>query len=133
MDAEMLEDDVHKINKLTVIASEGYASFVDDLQKHIKADLYDRPTKADIDLFKNTFIISEEGNKVQLTANDAQEIIFQLRINGYITKQGTVTDKFREDLKAGKLPKFEDNLAPLTDSIYTRIQTIFDDNVTLSK
>lgn len=129
MDAEMLEDDVHKINKLTVIASEGYASFVDDLQKHIKADLYDRPTKADIDLFKNTFIISEEGNKVQLTANDAQEIIVQLRINGYITKQGTVTDKFREDLKAGKLPKFEDNLAPLTDSIYTRIQTIFDDSV----
>lgn len=129
MDAEMLEDDVHKINKLTVIASEGYASFVDDLQKHIKADLYDRPTKADIELFKNTFVISEDGNKVQLTANDAQEIIIQLRMNGYITKQGAVTDKFREDLKAGTLPKFEDNLAPLSDSIYTRVQTIFDDSV----
>lgn len=129
MDAEMLEGDVHKINKLTVIASEGYATFVDDLQKHIKADLYDRPTKADTDLFKDTFVFSETGEKVQLTANDAQEIIISLRMNGYITKQGAVTDKFREDLKAGTLPKFEDNLAPLSDAIYTRVQTIFDDTV----
>ena len=50
-------------------------------------------------------------------------------MNGYITKQGAVTDKFREDLKAGTLPKFEDNLAPLSDAIYTRVQTIFDDTV----
>ena len=45
MDAEILPDEVHSVNKLTVIASEGYASFVADLQKDIKADLYDRPTR----------------------------------------------------------------------------------------
>ena len=37
---------VHKINKLTVIASESYKDFVTDLQKQIKTDLYDRPRKA---------------------------------------------------------------------------------------
>ena len=39
---------VHKINKLTVIASESYRDFVTDLQKQIKTDLYDRPGKTAI-------------------------------------------------------------------------------------
>lgn len=129
MDSEFLGDEVHNINKLTVIASEGYASFVSDLQSKIKEDLYDRPTKADIDLFKDTFLFTEAGEKVQITQADAQEIIVQLRMNGYITKKGEVTDKFREDLKAGTLPLFEDNLAPVSKAIYTRVQTIFDDTV----
>lgn len=42
---------VHKINKLTVIASESYKDFVTDLQKQIKTDLYDRPRKASVDYF----------------------------------------------------------------------------------
>lgn len=129
MDAEYLQDDVHNINKLTVIASEGYATFVSDLQSKIKEDLYDRPTKADLDLFKDTYLLTEEGEKVKISQADAQEIIVQLRMNGYITKKGEVTDKFREDLKAGTLPLFEDNLAPVTKAIYTRVQTIFDDSV----
>lgn len=129
MDSDFLGDEVHNVNKLTVIASEGYASFVSDLQSKIKEDLYDRPTKADIDLFKDTFLFTEAGEKVQITQADAQEIIVQLRMNGYITKKGEVTDKFREDLKVGTLPLFEDNLAPVSKAIYTRVQTIFDDTV----
>lgn len=129
MDYEYLGEDVHRINKLTVIASEGYASFVSDLQSKIKEDLYDRPTKADIDLFKETYLFTETGIKIHVTQADAQEIIVQLRINGYITKDGEVTDKFREDLKAGTLPLFEDNLAPVSKAIYTRLQTVYDDTV----
>lgn len=129
MDSDFLGDEVHNVNKLTVIASEGYASFVSDLQSKIKEDLYDRPTKVDIDLFKDTFLFTEAGEKVQITQADAQEIIVQLRMNGYITKKGEVTDKFREDLKVGTLPLFEDNLAPVSKAIYTRVQTIFDDTV----
>ena len=129
MDAEYLGDEVHKINKLTVIASEGYATFVSDLQSKIKDDLYDRPTKADLDLFKDTYLFGDNGEKVYINQADAQEIIVQLRMNGYITRQGEVTDKFREDLKTDKLPAFEENLALITKAIYTRVQTIFDDSV----
>ena len=129
MDYEYLGEDVHRINKLTVIASEGYASFVSDLQSKIKEDLYDRPTKADIDLFNNTYLFTEAGEKIHVTQADGQEIIVQLRMNGYITKKGEVTDKFREDLKAGTLPLFEDNLAPVSTAIYTRLQTVYDDTV----
>ena len=129
MDAELLGEEVHKINKLTVIASEGYASFVSDLQSKIKEDLYDRPTKADLNLFKDTFLFTEAGEKIHISEADAQEIIVQLRMNGYISKKGEVTDKFREDLKSGTLPLFEDNLAPVSKAIYTRVQAIFDDSV----
>ena len=129
MDAELLGEEVHNINKLTVIASEGYASFVSDLQSKIKEDLYDRPTKADLNLFKDTFLFTESGEKIHISEADAQEIIVQLRMNGYITKKGEVTDKFREDLKAGTLPLFEDNLGKVSKAIYIRVQTIFDDTV----
>jgi type III restriction enzyme len=126
MDAQALPDEVHSVNKLTVIASEGYASFVSDLQKDIKADLYDRPTKADIDFFVGKVLLGTNGQKHTVNKEDAQEIVFQLRMNGYITKAGEVTDTFREDLKKGQLKQLPDELAPLSDSIYKRVQSIYD-------
>ena len=42
---------VHKVNKLTVVASESYKDFVTDLQRQIKGVLYDRPTKASKEYF----------------------------------------------------------------------------------
>lgn len=129
MDAEMLGDDVHKINKLTVIASEGYASFVEDLQKDLKADLYNRPQNVDMDLFKDTYLVSSAGTKTWITGTDARKIIFQLCRNGYITPNGAVTAKLREDSEAGKLMEFVDELAPLTQAIYTRVRSVFDASV----
>ncbi len=66
-DSESLPNEVHKINRLTVIASEGYATFVDALQKDIRADLYDRPTKADVDFFVNKSLPLEDGTRVNVT------------------------------------------------------------------
>ncbi len=129
MDAQTLPDEVHSVNKLTVIASEGYASFVSDLQKDIRADLYDRPTKADIDFFEGKMVLDANGQRYTITKDDAQEIVFQLRMNGYITKSGEITETFREDLKKGELKQMPENLAPLSDSIYKRVQSIFDSNV----
>ena len=126
MDAQVLPDEVHSVNKLTVIASEGYATFVADLQKDIKADLYDRPTKADIDFFTEKIIILADGQKHTISKEEAPEIFFQLRMKNYITKSGEVTDLFREELKTGIIPPLPDELAPLTDAIYKRVQSIYD-------
>ena len=46
IDVESVGDQVHDINMLTVIASESYKTFIGDLQKDIKAELYDRPETA---------------------------------------------------------------------------------------
>ena len=129
MDAQVLLDEVHSVNKLTVIASEGYASFVADLQKDIKADLYDRPTKADIDFFIGKILKAEDGSKVTVTKEDAQEIIFQLRMHNYITKSGEITDTFREALKNDTLEPLPDELAPLSKAVYKHVQSIFDSKV----
>lgn len=50
MDEQCLgRDMVHKVNKLTVIASESYREFVLDLQRQIKEVLYDRTDGAPVD------------------------------------------------------------------------------------
>ena len=95
-DNDALPEEVHKVNRLTVIASEGYATFVADLQRDIKQDLYDRPTKADVDFFTGKIVACDDGAKYTITKNDAQEIYFQLRMKNYITKDGEVTETFRK-------------------------------------
>ena len=67
-DNETIPDEVQKVNKLTVIASEGYATFVADLQKDIRQDLYDRPTKADFDP-KALDDMIEDGSKTKVPEN----------------------------------------------------------------
>ena len=125
-DNETIPDEVHKINKLTVIASEGYASFVADLQKDIKQDLYDRPTKADVDFFIGKIFKMEDGTRHTVTSKEAQKIYLQLNLNGYITSDGDVTETFRTDLAAGTLKPLTDELKPYTEQVYKRVQSIFD-------
>ena len=61
MDAETLGDEVFKINKLTVIASEGYKTFVESLQSAIKEDLSERSANA----LPDDFV--ENGRKPKIT------------------------------------------------------------------
>ena len=126
MDAEALQDEVQTINVLTVIASEGYATFVADLQKDIRADLYDRPTKANVDFFIGKVLFTADGQKHTVTNDEAQKIFFQLAVNNYITETGEVTYVFREGLKQGTLKKLSGGLEPLTESVYKHVQSVFD-------
>lgn len=125
-DSDTIPDEVQKINKLTVIASEGYASFVADLQKDIRQDLYDRPLKADVAFFTGKILKMEDGRKHTLSQNEAQKIYLQLNINGYITPDGEVTEAFRQDLAADALKPLSDDLKPLSAQVYKRVQSIFD-------
>ena len=125
-DGDVLPDEVHKVNLLTVIASEGYASFVSDLQKDICADLYDRPKCANIEFFTDRTFTMADGTKHAVTADEAQEIYFQLRTNGYINKSGEVTERFRTDMQNGTLKPLEDELLPYTEQVYKCVQSIFD-------
>ena len=61
MDAATLGSQVLQVNQLTVIASDGYKDFVADLQKGIRDDLYERPTKASAEYFIGKTLVLE-GN-----------------------------------------------------------------------
>ena len=122
------ESYVHGVNVLTVVASESYAGFVADLQNEIKSDLYERPTKASVDYFANkTFFL--DGVPRTITQTEAQEIFVYLRSNGYITKQGEVTDAYRNDAASGSLAPLDEELAPLAENIHKLVQAIFDPSI----
>ena len=128
-DNDALPEEVHKVNRLTVIASEGYATFVADLQRDIKQDLYDRPTKADVDFFTGKIVPIEDGTKYTITKNDAQEIYFQLRMKNYITKDGKVTELFRKACAEETLLPLDDELQPMSNSVMKLVQSIYDPSV----
>lgn len=128
-DNDALPEEVHKVNRLTVIASEGYATFVADLQRDIKQDLYDRPTKADVDFFTGKIVTCDDGSKYTITKNDAQDIYFQLRTKNYITKQGEVTEIFRKACADEKQEPLADELQPMSNSVMRLVQSIYDPSV----
>ena len=128
-DNDALPEEVHKVNRLTVIASEGYATFVADLQHDIRQDLYNRPTKADVDFFTGKIITLDDGAKYTITKNDAQEIYFQLRMKNYITKDGEVTETFRKACAEEALLPLADELQPMSNSVMKLVQSIYDPSV----
>lgn len=127
MDSDLLGERVQEINKLTVVASEGYADFVSGLQTEIRADLYDRPTKVNVDFFKDKTVVTESGKHI-ITEIEAQEIWFNLRVSEYITKDGNVTDTFRKDAEAGTLKDLPDDLRPMSKAVYDTLRSIYDDS-----
>ncbi len=128
MDEESCGDDVHNINLLTVIASESYATFVDDLQKDIKKVLYDRPTKATVEYFEGKSVkIGEEV--IVIDARQAKAIHRYLIKNDYIDNDDNVTDSYRTDNINGCLATLPADLQPIAAGVHVLVQSIFDDSV----
>lgn len=119
---------VHSVNMLTVVASESYAGFVADLQSEIKSDLYERPTKASVEYFAGKSL-RINGEPKQFTQTEAQEIFVYLRSNGYVTKQGEVTDVYRNAAENGTLAPLDPELEPYSETIHKLVQAIFDPSI----
>ena len=128
MDAEVLGDRIHDINKLTVIASESYKGFVADLQSDIKKVLYDRPTAATSEYFKGKFV-KVDGKPTVIDDKTANAIEFYLIANQYVDMDRKVTDKYRMDLEMGTLAPLPANLTPMAEGVHTLVQAVFDESV----
>ena len=83
MDYETLGDDIHEINKLTVIANESYSVFTDALQKETSEVLRERAVKATNDYFKGKTVVVEDDKHI-ITDTEANRILIYLEDNGYI-------------------------------------------------
>lgn len=125
MDANALGNDVHNINVLTVIASESYDSFAKGLQSELADAVANRPKAVTHELFMGKTITDAQGNTDVITDDVAMEIYVGLRMEGYIDKQGTLTDKYYED-KANGAIVLTDEVSGSTDSIINIIDTIYD-------
>lgn len=128
MDALTCGDSVQDINVLTVIASESYRQFVSNLQKDIKDDLYDRPSKATQEYFVGkTIMVGEQP--VVLDVKQAKDIYRYLLKNDYIDDDDNVTDAYRADQENHCLAALPESIAPLADGVHLLIQSVFDESV----
>lgn len=129
MDEHVLGSEVQQINKLTVIASDGYKEFVSSLQSEIKDNLYERPTKATMEYFAGKRL-KVGDDIVTITGEQATAIYFYLVKHDYIDVNGKITDKYRTDTEnktLAPLPQ-EHDVNQITDGVHALVRGIFDDH-----
>ena len=125
MDTNVLGNDVHNVNILTVIASESYDSFAKGLQNEIAEAVADRPTAVTAELFIGKVIKDDKGNEQIVDGDTGRAIHFDLIVNGYIDKKGVLTDKYYEDKANGEL-KVAEEVADSAASVIEIIDSIYD-------
>jgi type III restriction enzyme len=122
------ETTVHDVNKLTVIASESYAGFVSDLQRKIKEDLYERPTKASAEYFTGkTVTVGEDIHT--FTSVEATAIYNYLIRNDYVDDDGVVTEGYRSAVELNTVAPLKPELEPYANGVHALIQAIFDPSI----
>lgn len=124
-DANVLGNDVHNINILTVIASESYDSFAKGLQSEIAEAVADRPHAITVDLFVGKAIKDSSGHEQVIDKDTADAIMYDLTINRYIDKKGALTDKYYEEKANGTLQVAEE-VADCAASVVEIIGSVYD-------
>ena len=127
MDVDTLGSQVRDVNQLTVIASDGYKDFVEDLQNGIRADLYERPEKADIEYFTGK-TLRLDGNEVTISDTQGRSIYNYLAKYDYVDDEGHITEKYRIDNENNTLAPLPEICAEIGEGVHALIRGIFDPN-----
>lgn len=125
MDTNVLGNDVHNINILTVIASESYDSFAKGLQTEMAEAVADRPRAVKVELFAGKVIKDEQGNEQVIDQDMASSIHHDMIVKGYIDSKGALTDKYYEDKANGEI-KVAKEVADSAASVLDIIDSIYD-------
>ena len=115
---------VHEINVLTVVASESYKEFVQNLQKEISESL-SRPRKADEAYFTGKIMSTAIGEKVAITTDQAKGIEFYLIQNGYVDRNRQMLARYHEARADGTLAALPPELALYTEQVFGMIDSVF--------
>ena len=125
MDANVLGNDVHAVNVLTVIASESYDSFAKGLQTELAEAVASRPVAVTADLFKGKVLVDASGNEQVVDGELAQAIHYDLIVNGYIDRKGALTDKYYADKANGEI-KVAEEVADSRDTVLNILDSVYD-------
>ena len=125
-DFELIGDQVHELNKLTVIASESYEAFAKGLQSEIAATLKDRPQKAEVKFFIGKMLVNEKNEEHRLTEDDANKLNKVLYKNDVIDDNDKITVKGRELIEQGNMP-LPEALEPYRESVTKLLKSIYTD------
>ena len=128
MDAELLGEEVHDVNKLTVIANESYADFTKALQRETQEVLRERAAKVTLNYFMGKPI--QVGGKAHLLSEtEASRILIYLEDNGYIDSNHQLTATYREAVANGGVIPLPKPLQPLAEGVRRLINAIYDPKV----
>lgn len=104
-DAALLgPDEVHRVNLLTVIASESYETFVRDLQTDISKSLRERPRKVEMNLFSGRDVVLD-GETVSFTEEESKRIYKALYKCDFIDDDKP-TAEFRKAVEGGTFVEY---------------------------
>ncbi|MDD2464129.1 MAG: DEAD/DEAH box helicase family protein [Desulfobulbus sp.] len=92
-----------EFNTLTVIATEGYQQFAENLQKEIEADTGIRFGIVEDHQFAGVSVVDPGGKIVPLGFDQSKALCAHLKERGYIDKKGRVQDSLKKALKEGSL------------------------------
>jgi type III restriction enzyme len=118
---------VHDINVLTVVASESYKDFVDNLQREISESLLARPRKADEAYFTGKLILTETG-PMEVTPDMAKKIYRYLLKNDYTDDVDQVTANYHTAKTSASLATLPPELAPHAEEIFKLIDSVFSES-----
>jgi len=124
-DFELIGDQVHEFNKLTVIASESYEQFAKGLQKEIADTLKDRPMKAEVEFFVGKIITDEKGIDLRLSEVESKKLNKLLYKNDVIDENDKITSEGKDLIEQNKMPlpvelePYRKSIRELLKSIYT--------------
>lgn len=100
-DAQLLdEDEVQRVNNLTVIASESYEDFVKGLQSDIEKTLRERPSKVGVGFFSG-MNIEVGGVSIEYDSSDSRALYRFLIKNDYIDEEDRPSEKFMSEAAEG--------------------------------
>lgn len=106
------------VNTLTVIATESYEQFAEQLQKEIEADTGIRFGIVETHQFASIPVSGTDGQPTALGLEQSTALWEHLRVEGYIDTHGKVQDALRTALKDGTLAvpeQFAPQLGAITD------------------
>ena len=124
-DKELLGEDVHKVNQLTVIANESYTDFTTALQRETREALRERITAASQDYFFGKVVKNRDGEKHTISRPEVATILGYLFQNDYIDDDGRLTSTYYQEEDAGTLKALPTKLEPVAEDVFRLIAGIF--------
>lgn len=121
-DFEWIGEQVHEINKLTVVASESYEAFAKGLQTEIAETLKDRPQKAEVNFFVGRVVQNEKGESYRLQQKDAELLNKLLYKYEIIDDDNKIIAKEPIETYTLKVPE---HLSAYRNSICDHLKTIY--------
>ncbi len=128
-DKELLGDDVHEVNQLTVIANESYADFSTALQRETREALRDRVTAASQDYFLGKVVKTNEGEQHIISLGEASTILGYLFQYDYVDDDGRLTDTYYKAITEENLAPIPPKLQAISNDVYKLIAGIFNPKV----